>query len=195
MEASGRWRGGARRGGGHPARPPGGRSSRPASSAVRGGHFGDFAASNGPAADENRAGAEEVGDERRLAVQARVRGLADALRVTPLAQQAAGAVRAHFRLQEGESAEKAELQVVGYGIGSFCASGNAALQLALLVALLEELRPAAASQAEVFDPVMSEVGSIGKLRWWWRHDGRSHLIDGTERRAGGGALRRRRDRG
>ncbi|OWZ11933.1 Protein kinase [Phytophthora megakarya] len=120
----------------------------------------------------------EVSFEKQQRIILRVRAIADVLRESNLLKDALGAVVEHFELNavktrvdkesEGVDVEvetNNRLLLVGYGLGSFCASSNAVHQLGFLVALkaaLEKETPAAEKFAtnqhcaEIFDPAMNK---------------------------------------
>lgn len=116
----------------------------------------------------------EVSVEKQKLIIQRVRAIADVLRDSLLLKDALRVVVEHFELQsQGDEDDDAAVGpvLVGYGLGSFCASSNAVHQLGFLVALKEALdaeketptAEVAASKdksqhrVEIFDPAMNKV--------------------------------------
>ncbi|KAG7386077.1 hypothetical protein PHYPSEUDO_000669 [Phytophthora pseudosyringae] len=127
----------------------------------------------------------EVSAEKQTQIIRRVRAIADVLRDSLLLQDALSVVVEHFGLnarkaprvdEEGARVDAEEETddvptLVGYGLGSFCASSNAVHQLGFLVALRGALRGGKASGddvevadstdkiqhcVEIFDPAMNK---------------------------------------
>lgn len=102
---------------------------------------------------------------KQTAIQNRVTQIVVALQDSKLISDAVRVIEAHFRLQrEIECAEPAvapvAVNLVGYGLGSFCSSTNAIYQLAYAKALVDALEAATDStnsSFEIFDPVMNKV--------------------------------------
>lgn len=109
-----------------------------------------------------------MSDGKRRAIEQRVTRISRALKTSSLLREAVGAVAAHFQSTETTTDdEQAVLDVVAYGLGSFCASSNAVYQLAFLVALAQELASwstQGSGRAEVFDPVMNQASFTLDLR-------------------------------
>ncbi|KAI9997987.1 hypothetical protein PInf_002321 [Phytophthora infestans] len=115
----------------------------------------------------------EVSTNKQMQIIGRVRSIADVLRDSLLLQDALRVITDHFALNavnksvdrdvEGVDTEEAtdySPTLVGYGLGSFCASSSAVHQLGFLVALTEALggRQSEANLhcAEIFDPAMNQ---------------------------------------
>lgn len=127
----------------------------------------------------------EVSAEKQELIIRRVRAIADVLRDSLLLKDTLRVIVEHFELtavktpvgKEGVDAKDetdARPTLVGYGLGSFCASSNAVHQLAFLMALKRALdegntcsTPADAEVSErsdriqhcveIFDPAMNKV--------------------------------------
>ncbi|RLN91824.1 hypothetical protein BBJ28_00005518 [Nothophytophthora sp. Chile5] len=116
----------------------------------------------------------EVSAAKQTQIVRRVGDIARVLRKSPLVLEALRVIADHFalpaskELQAGDAAivdadaVDNRLELVGYGLGSFCGSSNAVHQLAFLVALREALTTADRPQchAEIFDPAMSKIALI-----------------------------------
>uniref|UniRef100_K3X6J0 SRR1-like domain-containing protein n=1 Tax=Globisporangium ultimum (strain ATCC 200006 / CBS 805.95 / DAOM BR144) TaxID=431595 RepID=K3X6J0_GLOUD len=124
----------------------------------------------------SRGGASRLNDaqangrvsvERQRAIQSRVVQIALALRGNSLVNEAVGVIKTQFRLHHSEDASQSAVDaaapvvvnLVSYGLGSFCSSTNAIYQLAYAKALADALSAstnATQSSFEIFDPVMNE---------------------------------------
>uniref|UniRef100_A0AAV1TZX1 SRR1-like domain-containing protein n=1 Tax=Peronospora matthiolae TaxID=2874970 RepID=A0AAV1TZX1_9STRA len=123
----------------------------------------------------------EVSTAKQLQIVQRVRAIAnESLRDSALLKDALRAIVKQFHLTEActsldKDAEDERLVVVGYGLGSFCASSNAVHQLGFLVALKQALdngwrltadakdaaKPDGIQPAvELFDPVMNKSDAV-----------------------------------
>ncbi|KAF1332539.1 Protein kinase, partial [Globisporangium splendens] len=109
-----------------------------------------------------------VSMERQSAIQSRVAQIVLALRGNPLVNEAVGVIETHFGLHPKDESQSASgavgaaavVNLVSYGLGSFCSSANAIYQLAYAKALADALNAStntAQSSFEIFDPVMNEV--------------------------------------
>ncbi|KAG6623739.1 Protein Kinase [Phytophthora cinnamomi] len=123
---------------------------------------------------------DEVAAEKQTQIAQRVRAIADVLRDSLLLKDALRVVTEQFELNAVQSHKEGgdeyagegvrEPTLVGYGLGSFCASSNAVHQLGFLVALKEALGAGKATataevaagadkiqhRAEIFDPAMNK---------------------------------------
>ncbi|GMF33682.1 unnamed protein product [Phytophthora fragariaefolia] len=119
----------------------------------------------------------------------RVRAIADVLRDSLLLKDALRVVAEQFEpdatpfSNAGDNGQEvaAGPTLVGYGLGSFCASSNAVHQLGFLLALKEALdagettatataevaagADSAQHRAEIFDPAMNQVRRAATLLW------------------------------
>ncbi|KAE9361981.1 hypothetical protein PF008_g474 [Phytophthora fragariae] len=105
----------------------------------------------------------EVSSEKQAQIIQRVRAIADVLRDSLLLKDALRVVVEHFQLKSQDADAPV---LVGYGLGSFCASSNAVHQLGFLVALKEALDAGETTvttsadriqhRAEIFDPAMNK---------------------------------------
>ncbi|KUF64983.1 kinase protein [Phytophthora nicotianae] len=127
----------------------------------------------------------EISADKQTKIIGRVRAIADILRDSLLVQDALRVIAEHFELNtvkksvdkdvEGVDTEEVtdhSPTLVGYGLGSFCASSNAVHQLGFLVALRESLESRLRKSngdvlavessdtiqhcAEIFDPAMNK---------------------------------------
>lgn len=136
----------------------------------------------------------EVSTTKQLHIIARVQVIADVLRDSLLLRDALRVIVDHFKLtahadveiDKDDAKDKTNdpLTVVGYGLGSFCASSNAIHQLGFLVALKRALDDTYWSTAvakvstisdriqngvEIFDPAMNKVSKsqANCICSWW----------------------------
>lgn len=132
----------------------------------------------------------DVSAQKQTQIIERVRAIAVVLRDSELLQDALNAIVKHFDLHSGNAfvndAEKRvdagntvtnRLAIVGYGLGSFCASSNAVHQLAFLVVMMEALNKIQGKRvlqatesserlpicAEIYDPAMNKVTLLSHL--------------------------------
>ncbi|RLN91019.1 hypothetical protein BBJ28_00007377 [Nothophytophthora sp. Chile5] len=113
----------------------------------------------------------EVSAAKQTQIVRRVGDIARVLRKSPLVLEALRVIADHFALPASEELQAGDaaiadadvvddrLELVGYGLGSFCGSSNAVHQLAFLAALREVLTTADRPRchAEIFDPAMNKV--------------------------------------
>ncbi|ETK80519.1 hypothetical protein, variant 1 [Phytophthora nicotianae] len=131
----------------------------------------------------------EISADKQTKIIGRVRAIADILRDSLLVQDALRVIAEHFELNtvkksvdkdvEGVDTEEVtdhSPTLVGYGLGSFCASSNALHQLGFLVALRESLESRLRKSngdvlavessdtiqhcAEIFDPAMNKNDAV-----------------------------------
>ncbi|KAG1705156.1 hypothetical protein DVH05_004091 [Phytophthora capsici] len=114
----------------------------------------------------------EVSAEKQTQIIRRVRTIANVIRDSKPLKVALSAVTKHFELNtvtvktpvdvessrfNTEEGTESRLTLVGYGIGSFCASSNAVHQLGFMVALREALSEGKTDNVEVADEIEAEI--------------------------------------